>query len=58
MRIQGDLRKLGIRIGATTVRPLLRAHRLGQPPGAPTCPGRSSFGPQAEGIVACDFLTV
>jgi putative transposase len=58
VRIQGELRKVGIRIGATTIRRLLRAYGLG--------PATRRHGPtwseflraQAEGIIASDFLTV
>jgi len=58
VRIQGELRKLGMRVGATTIRSLLRQHGLG--------PAPRRFGPswaeflraQAHGIVACDFFTV
>jgi putative transposase len=58
MRICGELRKLGIRVGATTIRALLRRHGLG--------PAPRRYGPswaqflkaQAAGVVACDFFTV
>lgn len=56
-RIRGELQKIGIRVGATTLRRLLRANvdpaprRIG--------PSWSEFlGAQAEGILACDFFTV
>ncbi len=57
-RIGGELRKLGFRVGATTIRTLLRSARLGT--------ARRRRGPtwteflraEAEGIIACDFFTV
>ena len=58
VRICGELRKLGIRVGATTIRMLLRRRGLGP---APRCCGPSwaqLLRAQAEGIVACDFFTV
>jgi putative transposase len=58
MRICGELRKLGIRVGATTIRTLLRQHGLGPAPRR-TGPSWAQFlRVQAEGIVACDFFTV
>jgi hypothetical protein len=58
VRIKGELRKLGIRIGATTIRSLLRSARLGPAPRR-TGPSWSEFlRAQAQGIIACDFFTV
>jgi transposase InsO family protein len=58
VRIQGELRKLGIRIGATTIRRILKAHGLAPTPRR-TGPTWSEFlRVQAQGIVACDFFTV
>jgi putative transposase len=58
LRIQGELRKLGLRVGATTIRSLLRRSGLGPAPrrGGPSW---SEFlHAQAQGILACDFFTV
>ena len=57
-RIVDELRKLGLRVSATSVRSLLKRHEV------PSVPRRS--GPswqtflraQAQGVLACDFLTV
>jgi hypothetical protein len=58
VRIEGELRKLGIRIGATTIRSLLRSARLGPAPRR-TGPTWSEFlRAQAGGIIACDFFSV
>jgi putative transposase len=58
LRIQGELRKLGLRVGATTIRSLLRRSGLGPAPrrGGPSW---SEFlRAQAQGMLACDFFTV
>ncbi|MGH2656079.1 MAG: IS3 family transposase [Actinomycetota bacterium] len=57
-RIQGELRKLSIRISATTVRTVMRSAGLPPAPrrGGPTW--RAFIRAQAHGIVACDFFTV
>jgi hypothetical protein len=58
VRIQGELRNLGIQVGATTIRALLRRHGLGPAPRR-TGPSWSEFlRAQAHGILACDFFTV
>jgi putative transposase len=58
VRIQGELRKLGIGVGATTIRTLLRRHELGPAPRR-TGPSWAEFlSAQAHGIIACDFFTV
>jgi putative transposase len=58
VRIQGELRKLGIRVAASTIRTILRAEGIDPAPrrGGPSW---SEFlRAQARGIVACDFFTV
>ncbi len=57
VRIQGELRKLGIRVSATSVRRVLRRHALGPAPrGGPTW---SEFlRAQAHSVLATDFFTV
>jgi putative transposase len=58
MRICGELRKLGIRVGATTIRTLLRRHGLGPAPRRAGPSWAQFLRAQAEGIVACDLFTV
>jgi putative transposase len=58
VRICGELRKLGIRVGATTIRTLLRRHGLGPAPRRSGATWTQFLRAQAEGIVACDFFTV
>lgn len=58
VRIEGELRKLGQRVSATTIRTLLRRARLGPAPRR-TGPTWTAFlQAQAQGIIACDFFTV
>lgn len=57
-RIQGELLKLGFRVSATTIRGVLRRHRV---PPAPRRSGptwRQFLAAHAGAILACDFLTV
>ena len=58
LRIVGECRKLGIRVSATSVRRILRRHRLGPAPrrGGPSW--TAFLRAQAGGMLACDFLTV
>ncbi len=57
VRTQGELRKLGIGVSATSVRRVMRRHRLGPTPrGGPSW--AESLRAQAAGILATDFLSV
>ncbi len=58
VRIQGELRKLGIAVGATTIRALLRRSGLGPAPRRAGPTWSEFLRTQAAGIIACDFFTV
>jgi len=60
VRICGELRTLGIRIrvGATTIRTLLRRHGLGPAPRRSGLTWTQFLRAQADGVVACDCFTV
>ena len=57
-RIAGECAKLGIQVSPTSVRNVLRRHRLGPAPrrGGPSW--TQFLRAQASGVLACDFLTV
>jgi transposase len=58
VRIAGELRKLGIRVSATTIRTLLRRHGFGPAPRRSGPTWTQFLRAQAAAIVACDFFTV
>ena len=58
LRLEGELRKLGVRVSATTIRTLLRSARLGPAPRRAGPTWSQFLRAQAEGIIACDFFTV
>jgi putative transposase len=58
LRIVGECRKLGVRVSATSVRRILRRHRI-QPAPRRGGPSWTAFlRAQAGGLLACDFFTV
>jgi putative transposase len=58
VRIQGELRKLGVVVGATTIRSLLRGSGFGPAPRRDGPSWAEFLRAQAQAIVACDFFTV
>jgi len=58
IRIQGELRKLGIRVGASTVRRILRRRGLGPAPRRASPTWGEFLRQEARGVLACDFFTV
>ena len=57
VRIQGELRKLGLRLGASSIKRLLAQEGLGPAPRRATSWGEF-LRTQADGILACDFFNV
>jgi transposase InsO family protein len=58
VRIVGECRKLGVRVSATSVRSILRRHRLGPAPRRHGPSWTQFLRTQAAATLACDFLTV
>jgi putative transposase len=58
VRIQGELRKLGIRVGASSIKRLLLREGLGPAPRREGPSWAEFLRAQADGILACDFFTV
>jgi putative transposase len=58
LRIVGECHKLGVRVSATSVRRILRRHRLGPAPRRSGPSWTAFLRAQAGGMLACDLLTV
>jgi putative transposase len=58
LRIVGECRKLGVAISATSVRNLLRRHRLRPAPRTSGLSWSEFLRAQAAGVLACDFFHV
>jgi putative transposase len=57
-RIHGELLRLGVRVSASSIRRILRAHGLDPAPRRAAMSWRSFLRQQAAGLLACDFFTV
>ena len=58
LRIVGECRKLGVEISATSVRAVLRSHRIRPAPRSSGPSWTQFLASQARGTLACDFLSV
>ena len=57
-RIQGEMLKLGYRVSNSTIRLLLRRHRVGPAPRRGGLSWSQFLRAQANAVLACDFFTV
>jgi putative transposase len=58
LRIVGECRTLAVRVSASSVRRILRRHRLGPAPRRSGPSWTQFLRTQASGLLACDFFTV
>jgi transposase InsO family protein len=58
LRIVGECRSLGVRVSASSVRRILRRHRLGPAPRRDGPSWTQFLRAQASGLLACDLFTV